>query len=176
MTLRINKSAYTMPVYSDYGMPSWGTKVGDIYVGELYTEQGFFSEGNSAMSISFYSPNGWKGGYIKYEHWSRSGAANKAFSSSYDLGTQADGYEFKVKLRQCRIFSGENHVATIYPGDFIVTDGYSSSGSKYPYRLSIKGYRKAGSAFTTSVTNGWCDTDIELGYSMHTECTLEGTW
>nr|MDH3077255.1 hypothetical protein [Bacillus velezensis] len=99
----------------------------------------------------------------------------KAYIAKY--GTSAHGgIAFKVLHRQSRIFSGTNVITTVKPGGKIITDGYSSSGSSYPYRLSIKGYIHAGSTKYHKVTNGWCDTDLEIGKSMYNTVTIDGKW
>lgn len=174
MTICINKKGSSVPVYSNYGLTTWGSKVGTVNSNELFVFYGTFTEANGAVSIGFYSPSGWRQGYVKPS--AATGAfLTKAYIAKY--GTSAHGgIAFKVLHRQSRIFSGTNVITTVKPGGKIITDGYSSSGSSYPYRLSIKGYIHAGSTKYHKVTNGWCDTDLEIGKSMYNTVTIDGKW
>lgn len=189
-TLCINKDGRTIPVFST-GEQAWNAalygsttgKIGDIYPNELFvdTGEGYHPEGGDAR-IGFYSPSGWRYGYVKAKIYSWSNFFKPAYSGGYSYGwtsvgyDAAQGYRFNVR-RKCRIFSGTTEIDNLYAGDFIITDGSSDGGYSYPYRLSIVGYQKAsGASSGRRVTDGWCDTDIEIGYSMYNEVTTYGKW
>jgi hypothetical protein len=166
-SILINKSGISVPVYGDINRG--GGQVGAIYNNELFTYIGQDESGDNS-AIYFYSPSGWRHGYIWQNY---SAFNNRAFAPVYGDPVAGD-YAFPVR-RRCRIFSGENVITAIYPGGYIWTDGFSVAGSSHPYRLSIVGYSKDKVTWNT-VVNGWCDTDLEIGYSMATTTTVDGKW
>jgi hypothetical protein len=173
--LMINRSGKNIPVYSNDGMTSWGSQVGTVMANELFSYYGTYSEGNGVVSIGFYSPSGWRQGYIKSSQ-ATSSFLTAAYAKKYgeDFGV---GYAFKVLHRQSRIFSGGNVITAVQPGGWVISDG-SSSGidNAHPYRLSIKGYMHSGGKTYYPVTNGSCDTDIEIGKSMYNTVTIDAPW
>ncbi|MGN8842550.1 hypothetical protein ACTNDN_06970 [Niallia sp. HCP3S3_B10] len=168
----INRSGKSIPIYQEAFVKS--KQIGTIMPNELYVETG--QTGGGSRPISLYTPNGWKNGYTDEEYVMPSNSMVKAYASSYAYGKISQGYKFKVLHRQSRIFSGENVVAAVQPGGYIVTDGESSGGEKKFYRLSIKGYIHANSSKFVPVTNGWCDTDLEIGKTMYNTVTIDGLW
>ncbi|PLR78000.1 hypothetical protein CU633_07795 [Bacillus sp. V3-13] len=114
---------------------SWGYQVGSVYANELFSYYGHFSEGNGAVSIGFYSPNGWRQGYVKPEH-ATSAFLRHAYSPQYGSPFLSD-YAFKVLHRQSRIFSGDAVITAVQPGGWVISDGYSEGGSTYPYNVPI---------------------------------------
>ncbi|GIN91597.1 hypothetical protein J6TS1_15570 [Siminovitchia terrae] len=166
----INKSGKTVTVPNAFG----GAAVGKIGPNELFVLLG----GNDGRrEVAFYkSGKGWvdHGQFLAGQE--PSGFFTMAYQQKYRYGADSRGHKFKILHRQCRIFSGENVVATVKPGGYVVSDGASHGGSKHPYRLSIKGYYHSGSAKYVAVTNGWCDTDIEVGKCMYNTVTTDGKW
>ncbi|MGG3737251.1 hypothetical protein [Aeribacillus pallidus] len=171
-------------VYWDYEDAAPGGPVGEIsYLGTIYTNELFVQvdDYGSVWKVGIRSDNAkFEYGYIPIVSGQN---FDYAYGSLYDYGyhTYKDnyqqkyvsGYKFLIR-RKCRIFNGTTEVTSIYPGDFVVTDGNSNGGVSHPYRLSIKGYQKNGIFYALS--NGWCDTDIEIGYSMANEATTYGQW
>lgn len=166
----INKSGKTIPIYKNLDLKN-KVKIGHIGNLELFTLLGFT---DGFYSIGFYSPTGWRLGYT----WGNipSNFTIGAYGPTYRYGKHTAGHKFKILHRQSRIFSGENVVAAVKPGGYIITDGQSSGGTKRPYRLSIKGYIHSGSSKYIAVKNGWCDTDIEIGKCMYNTVTVDGLW
>lgn len=172
ITIFINRSGKSIPVYEEAFVKS--KQIGTIMPNELYVETGI--TGGGSRPIALYTPNGWKLGYTGETYIMPSNSMVEAYSASKAYGKITQGYKFKVLHRQSRIFSGENVVASVQPGGYIVTDGNSSGGQKKPYRLSIKGYIHAGSSKFVPVTNAWCDTDLEIGKTMYNTVTIDGLW
>lgn len=172
----INLSGKNVPVYSDFAGSGATTQVGTILNREMYTVLGY-SSSYSATSVAFYSPTGWRQGYIFDSAITDSASFNSvAFSPKYAYTYYGTQQVFEVKHRQSRIFSGTNVVHAVQPGGKILTDGESTGGETHPYRLSIIGYQDSGSSETHFVTNGWCDTDMEIGHDMYNTCTIDGLW
>jgi len=164
---RINLGSKGYPVYSDVALTK---RIGTIAPRELYVYRG----SDMVIAVSFYSPTGWeKIGYIASQPVSAA-----AYKPEYKYGQYVGDYAFKVAHRQTRIFSGKNVVAAVQPGGYIITDGHSGAGSEHPDRLSIKGYIPAGGSINKPryVTDGWCDTDINIGKSMYNTITIDGLW
>lgn len=164
----INLSGQSVPVRN-----SSGTKIGEIYHGELYSRMGI-------QLISFYSPSGPATGYLDY---GIAGSAVPAFTEQFGNDgwyTDSSGtYRlFKIR-RKCRIFRDNGEYTSIYAGDTIAVHGNSDadSGTSWvqPYRLVIYKYKKSGTWYKPS-GKLTCDTDIEIGYSMRTQITPYGTW
>lgn len=171
-----NKLGYGVPVYAtwDGAMGGYG-QIGTIMPWELYAYTG--GEG-SILTCYLYTPSGWKWGYLPAWDW-WTGDYDPLFAmpfiSDYSLTKWCNTHNTNHNLafnvrRQCRIFKNTTIVNYIYPGDCIFTDGKSDGGATHPYRLSITGYIKNGIHYSDS--NLWCDTDIEIGYSMYSNTTI----
>jgi len=166
---RINRSGKGVPVYLD---EAGKTRLGTITANELFVDAGPNEGGQTG--VFFYSPSGWKHGYVRTRP---SGFQTTAYSASKAYGTHTAGYKFKVLHRQSRIFSGPSSVvAAVQPGGYIITDGKSDGGSDKAYRLSIKGFIHSGTTKYVPVANGWCDTDMETGKTMYNTVTIDGLW
>ena len=151
--LCMNRSHYNVPVYGTFdGAVNGYGKVGTIMEWELFTLIG----GEGIQRIWFYSPSGWRDGYVKGDTYDR--LFSLAFEPSYY------GLMFKIR-RQCRVFNHTTVIAYLYPGDYVLPSINSVGGEQYPYRLKIDSYYKSGNHY--SGTDLWCDTDIEIGYSMY---------
>lgn len=176
----INKTGSSIYVYSqdDNG------HVGDIYPNELFTYR--FYDANEMMHyIFFYSGifGRWVTGRIPWNWSHEGGGIPEAYADPYSYGWKTvlcsngyneTGFEFRVR-RQCRIFSNTSQINTIYAGDAVLcADGSSRAGDTYSYRLRIIAYRKSGTWHY--VSDGWCDTDLEIGYSMASSATTYGAW
>lgn len=174
-TIQINLSGQNIPIYDD-AYVSNPKQIATILNRELWVFNGYDGESGSS-SVSVFGPNGkFVNGYLRDWQNPPSSFYSDAFAGKYAYGTYGTGYKFKVAHRQSRIFSGTSVIHAVQPGGYIVTDGYSSGGLTYNYRLSIKGYFDAGSSAYHAVSNGWCDTDIEIGYDMYNTVTIDGLW
>ncbi|WP_163537387.1 hypothetical protein [Gracilibacillus sp. YIM 98692] len=172
--ININKSGRSIPVYERNGEydGNYGNQIGTIYNNELFILVGY----NDALFIEFYSPTGYRWGCIRTQDVYNS-LTTPAYQGQYSYGWLRDsGYQFKVLHRQSRIFDDENQITAVQPGGYIYTDGQSEGGSSHPYRLSINGYQHEGSDTVHLLTNGWCDVDIEIGYTMYNTVTIDGNW
>ncbi|HJV16808.1 MAG TPA: hypothetical protein VJ546_05390, partial [Bacillales bacterium] len=172
--IKINLSGQNVPVYDDAYVAN-PKQIATILNREIWVENGYDGESGST-SVSVFGPNRkFVSGYLR--DWQNPPASfyenAHAGKYSYDYN---NGYRFKVAHRQSRIFSGTNVIHAVQPGGYIVTDGYSEGGLTYNYRLSILGYFDANSSTYHAVTNGFCDTDIEIGYDMYNTATIDGLW
>lgn len=173
--ISINLSGQSIPVYND-AYTSNPTQIATILNRELWVENGYDGESGST-SVSLWGPgNKFVNGYLRAWQSPPASAYERAYAGKYAYGTYGSGYKFKVAHRQSRIFSGTNVIHAVQPGGYIVTDGYSNGGQDFNYRLSILGYFDNGSTAYHPVSNGWCDTDIEIGCDMYNTATIDGNW
>ncbi|WP_276703924.1 hypothetical protein [Caldibacillus debilis] len=164
------------------------TKIGDVLPKELFVWAGYsmVSKATGKSEDVYWAYTAKKGWWkCRIPHmwgewiWSPAYDRDSAYSDYvgyYDPVNKKTvyGYKFLVR-RKCRIWTANlREVTSIYAGDWIVTDGKSNGGSSRPYLLSIRGYSKGGTF--RSIDNGWCDTDIEIGYSGGKSVTVYGKW
>lgn len=162
--LVINDNTVSFPIWDS---DSANTQLGNIYPGEIFVID---MDRGSKPDYAYTAKLGWTRCWIPLGEF----GARRAYGSQFaQWSLNSSRYVFYIR-RRCRIFRGTTLVTYLYPGDQICTDGNSDAGSTYPDRLSINGYNKGGK--WTYGTGLWCDTDINLGYSMKNEVTTYGKW
>lgn len=148
--------------------------LGYLYPKELFVDTYGYS-GTKTPHYAYTSAKGWTKCWIPTGEY----GALLAFGTQFDYGYSAcgetvQGYVFKVRSA-CRVFEGTTFITRLYAGDIVYTDGKSHAGLSYPYRLSIKGYKKSNGECKW-LKNGFCDTDMEIGRTMYNETCVYGAW
>ncbi|MDC3413933.1 hypothetical protein [Terrihalobacillus insolitus] len=172
-TLLINPySQVRFPIWenADYNDPN-NDQLGEIYYKELWTSINSCYYGCDTPDWAFSAARGWTKCYVPTGEW----GADLAYGEKYaQWSINSSRHVFYVR-RKCRVFKGTTEMFSLYAGDAICTDGKSVAGLTHPDRLNINGWRRNG-VWTQTTSDYWCDTDINIGYSMYNEATVYGKW
>lgn len=177
---KINKAGASVPVYGADNV----LQIGALVIDELFIHVGTAAHDATKSEILFYSPSGWKTGYIAKTFETQAGGLVPAYSEKFSFGeqvvtvenggSQVKGHVFNVR-GACRIFYGAQEKYKLAAGDAVlVVDGFSTTGDTYNTRLRIFAYRQSGKWY--HIGDGYCDTDLEIGFTSKNKVTVYGQW